>query len=227
MKDISKQKLRRLLLFRYALGLVILGSVFFLTAGTFDYWHAWVLLAIFFIPWLFVSIYLVNKNPALIQRRMRLKEQIRSQKLYLMLATPIYCLIFIIPGFDFRFQWSTVPIIVVILANIFVMLGYIIIFLVFRENTFASRIVEVEEDQKVISNGPYALVRHPMYAGIILMFFFCPLALGSWWAMIPAVIVPTILVIRIRDEERFLKKELPGYCEYIQKVKYRLLPKVW
>jgi len=140
---------------------------------------------------------------------------------------PIYFLIYIIPGFDYRFHWSTVPFIVVIIADILVFLGYMIIFFVFRENTYASRIVTVEEDQNVISSGPYALVRHPMYVGVMLMFVFSPLALGSFWALIPALIIPVVLVLRIHDEENLLKEDLPGYQEYMQKVKYRLLPGVW
>jgi protein-S-isoprenylcysteine O-methyltransferase Ste14 len=227
MDKISRQKLVRLVLIRYILGLTILGLVFFLTAGTIMFWHAWILLTMFFVPWFFVSIYLVKKNPTLLKRRMKMKERMQSQKLYITLSTPIFPLIYIIPGFDYRFHWSSVPIIVVFIADVLVLLGYIIIFLAFRENAYASRIVEVETDQRVVSSGPYALVRHPMYVGVILMFLFSPLALGSFWAMIPAVIVPIALIIRIRDEENLLKKELPGYPEYTQKVRYRLIPKIW
>jgi protein-S-isoprenylcysteine O-methyltransferase Ste14 len=207
--------------------MVILGLVLFLTAGTLKFWHAWILLAMFFIPWIFVSIYLVNNNPSLLQRRMRLKERLRSQRWFIALATPIYCLIYIIPGFDYRFHWSAVPVILVAIADVLVLLGYIIIFLVFKENTYASRIVEVDEDQQVITSGPYAKIRHPMYVGVMLMFFFSPVALGSFWALIPAALLPVVLIIRIRDEEQLLKKDLPGYLEYTQKVRYRLIPKIW
>ena len=158
---------------------------------------------------------------------MRLKEKETTQKRIVGLSRIPFILGFLIPGFDYRFQWSDVPVLVVIIGNIMVFLGYWIVFLVFRENSYTSRIVEVEKGQKVITSGPYALVRHPMYTGIILMYLFTPVALGSWWALLIFGFTPLVLILRIFNEEELLKRELPGYKEYCQKVHYRLLPYIW
>ncbi len=134
---------------------------------------------------------------------------------------------FLVPGFDFRWHWSDVPTALIVLGDIGVVIGYVIIFLVFRENSYASSIVEVAESQKVISTGPYAVVRHPMYSGAILMFLATPLALGSWWAFIPAIVLSALVAARLIDEERFLVIHLPGYDTYRSSVRYRLIPGVW
>ncbi len=158
---------------------------------------------------------------------MRLKEKEEKQKLIVRLARLPFILGFLIPGFDFRYNWSDIPFALVIISNIIVMAGYFFVFLVFRENSYTSRIVEVEEEQKVITTGPYSLVRHPMYTGMIIMFSFTPIALGSWWAFVAFIFWPVILVYRIFDEERILMKDLKGYKEYCEKTHYRLIPFVW
>jgi protein-S-isoprenylcysteine O-methyltransferase Ste14 len=134
---------------------------------------------------------------------------------------------FVVPGFDHRLGWSSVPAWLVVVADALVLAGYLIFFLTVRENSFASRVIEVEDGQRVISTGPYAVVRHPMYTGIALMMVFAPLALGSWWAVIPALTTPPFLMLRILDEEEALVAQLPGYTEYTQRVRWRLIPGVW
>lgn len=206
---------------------VFIGLILFLPAGSFRFWEAWVYAVVLLIPMMITVTYLAKNDPALLERRMRLKEKEEKQKKIVHLFRLPFLLGYLIPGFDYRFNWSEVPTILVVIANLVVFLGYLLVFRVFRENTYTSRIVEVEKNQKVISTGPYAIVRHPMYVGSILMFQFTPLALGSWWAFLAFAFLPVVLVIRILDEERLLKRDLPGYPEYCQKVRYRLIPYIW
>jgi protein-S-isoprenylcysteine O-methyltransferase Ste14 len=206
---------------------VCMCVIFFLPAGSFKYWEAWVYSVAMFIPMISTIVYLVKKDPALLERRMRLKEKEKKQKIIVQYFRLPFILGFFIPGFDYRFNLSEISAVIVIIANIIVFLGYWWVFLVFRENSYTSRIVEVEKDQKVISTGPYAIVRHPMYTGAILMFLFTPIALGSWWALIVFIFLPVILIFRILNEERMLLKELSGYEEYCRKTRYRLIPYVW
>ena len=227
MKTMPRSRLIGLVLIRFGTGAVVMGLLFFLSAGTFRFWHAWVFMAILFIPMFFVLIYLVKNDPALLERRMRTREMEPFQKRSLIISTFLYALAFLMPGLDHRFGWSSVPVALVIVADIIVFLGYMLFFLVLRENSYASRVVEVEKEQKVISSGPYATVRHPMYAAALMIFLFSPMALGSLWAL-AAMIPATLLIIpRIIDEERLLSRELPGYEAYRQKVRYRLIPMAW
>ncbi|MDD1695490.1 MAG: isoprenylcysteine carboxylmethyltransferase family protein [Methanoregula sp.] len=224
-KELKKIKKKIVLLFPVVL--IVLGLMLFVPAGTFDYWEAWVYCAALLIPFLIVVTYLLRNDPELLARRLRLNEKESSQKKIIGVSHFIFFVIFFIPGLDHRFGWSDVPAGVVLAANTIVILGYLYIFLVFRENTYASRIVQVEQNQKVISTGPYALVRHPMYLGISIMLLATPIALGSYWAFPAFMIFPLILVYRIINEEEVLMRELPGYRDYMQNVRYRLVPGIW
>jgi protein-S-isoprenylcysteine O-methyltransferase Ste14 len=174
-----------------------------------------------------VLAYLVRYDPDLLMRRMRTKEKEQEQRAIIAVTTVLCLAGLVIPGLDFRFGWSAVPVAVVLAADGIVFCGYLIFFLTLRENSYASRIIEVEEGQRVVSTGPYAVVRHPMYLGMILMFLGTPPALGSFWAEIAFVPPAIAIVFRIRNEEEVLLRELPGYQEYCGKVRYRLVPNLW
>ena len=228
-RDLSRNrsKLVRTVLVRLLLVIAILGAMLFLPASTFHYWQAWVYLAILIIPMIFVMIYLIAKDPELLERRMRMREKETEQRTIIKLSILFFFAAFLIPSFDKRFGWSSVPLEVMIISDAIVVGGYLLFALVLRENRYASRIIEVEKKQKVITTGPYAFVRHPMYSGVLLMYGFSPLALGSYWGMIPNALLVLLIVARIRNEEEVLKQELEGYMEYTQKVKYRLAPGIW
>lgn len=205
----------------------VLAALFFLSAGTVFYWEAWLYLAVLLVPVVWIVSYLLRQAPDLLERRMRMQEKESSQKLIIGLSTVVVLVAFILPGLDKRYGWSSVSPAVVIVADIGVLLSYAIFALVLKENRYASRIIEVEQQQVVISTGPYAVIRHPMYFAVLLLYIFSPLALGSYWAMIPVVALPILLVARIQAEEALLDRELKGYREYMQTVKYRLIPGVW
>jgi protein-S-isoprenylcysteine O-methyltransferase Ste14 len=207
--------------------LVAMGLLLFLPAGTLDYWQAWVYIVVVFTPVIFVGAWLLKNDPALLERRMHTRERQATQKVVIVVSLAWFVLAFVIPGLDRRFGWSNMPAGLVIAADAVVFLGYLVVVWVLRENTYASRVVEVTQEQKVISSGPYARVRHPMYLGTVVMYVFSPLALGSYWAIIPAALIIPILAIRIANEERVLANELKGYKEYMQKTRYRLIPGVW
>jgi protein-S-isoprenylcysteine O-methyltransferase Ste14 len=215
-------------------GLAILvpvtGALLFAAAGTFDYWQAWAFLAIYFTVSLAITLYLMKKDPALLARRMSggpFAEKERSQRIIMSFASIGFIGLLVLPGLDHRFGWSQMPANVAIAGDILVVLGWIGIFFVFRENSFSSATIELAADQRVISTGPYALVRHPMYAAALVMLLGMPIALGSWWGVLTMAAVVPAVVWRLLDEERFLARNLPGYAEYQSKVRYRLLPLVW
>jgi len=201
--------------------------LFFPPAGTWVYWQAWVYMAVLLIPMCVVLIYLLKNDPELLERRMRMREERREQRLIIKISYIFFLLAFLLPGFDVRFGWSNMPVWAVITADVSVFLGYGIFFRVMQVNSYASRVIEVASGQKVIDTGLYAVVRHPMYLGAILLYVASPLALGSYWAAIPAVLIIPLLAARILDEESTLEKDLPGYLEYKQKTRYRLIPFVW
>lgn len=221
------KKIRKKIALLFPIVLIVLGLMLFVPAGTLDYWEAWVYCAALLIPFLIVVTYLLRNDPELLARRIRLNEKESAQKKIISVSRFMFFIIFLIPGLDHRFGWSDVPVGVVLAANTLVILGYLFVFLVFRENTYASRIVEIEHNQKVITTGPYARVRHPMYLGVSIMLLATPIALGSYWAFPAFMILPLILVYRIINEEEVLMRELPGYKDYMQKVKYRLVPGIW
>lgn len=210
--------------------LLVIAAIFFIPAWSLRFWEGWVYLAIMGAASGTIILYLAKYDDALIGRRLKVgpvAEKETSQKIIQTLTAAAGVMLFLVSGFDFRWQWSNVPTALIVLGDVGIVAGYVVIFLVFRENTYASSIVEVAENQKVISTGPYALVRHPMYVGAILIFFATPLALGSWWAFIPAIIVSAMIAVRLIDEERFLAANLPGYDDYRRQVRYRLIPGLW
>lgn len=184
-------------------------------------------MGVLFIPMLFVIFYLIIRDPELLFKRMNTKEKENTQKKVVLLTSIIFLSAFIISGLDFRFQWSKVPLLVVILSSIFVLSGYILFFIVMRQNSYASRVVEIQEKQKVIDSGLYGIVRHPMYSAAILMFMFMPLVLGSFFALIPLVIFPFQMGKRMKNEELILEKGLDGYIDYKKKVRYKIIPFLW
>ncbi|MFZ5905678.1 MAG: methyltransferase family protein [Chloroflexota bacterium] len=212
---------------RLALGLIVIGAMLFWPAGTFDYWQGWMWLAVLGLALAFILVYLAQRDPALLDRRSRYRETRREQRLIIALSALCYLAAFLLPGFDRRFGWSDVPAWVSIAAQIVVTASLVFIFLVYKINSYASRVIEVQEEQQVIASGPYALVRHPMYLGMMLMIIFSPLALGSYWAVPPTLILPFLLAARAKDEETLLADELKGYREYMQKTRYRLFPGIW
>lgn len=204
-----------------------LAALFFLPAGTLAYWQAWVYLAIVLIPMAFVAVYMLRNSPDLLQRRLQARERERTQQGVITFGIFFLLGAFLIPGFDRRWGWSIMPWWVTVAADLLVLLGYATIFRVFRENQYTSRTVQVEQGQQVVSTGPYAVVRHPMYVGVLVFYLASPIALGSWWAFLPAAVIVPILVVRILNEEQVLERDLPGYREYEQKTRYRLLPGIW
>lgn len=212
---------------RLVVGLLFIGAMLFLPAGTIHYWQAWTWLAALFLPMLISLVYLVKRDPALLERRTRTNEVRPEQRRIIALSVVYFLITFILPGFDVRYGWSKIPVWIILAADGGVVASYVLYMLVLRANTFASRVVEVEQGQQVITSGPYALVRHPMYLSMILMLIFTPLALGSYWATIPSIGFIALLAARAKNEEELLQKELKGYDEYMQKTRYRIFPGIW
>jgi protein-S-isoprenylcysteine O-methyltransferase Ste14 len=210
--------------------LAVLALCLFLSSGSFNYWQGWVFLAAFFIPSLAITFYFLKADPKLIQGRLKagpIAEKQAIQKVIQGLASLFFILSLILGGLDYRFGWSHLPISLVRLGDGLVVLGFFAVFLVFKENSFASSVIRVRQKQKVISTGPYAFLRHPMYSGASLMLFGMPLALGSGWAFIPILFLFAVIVARLLAEEKFLSKKLPGYKAYCRKTPYRLVPYLW
>ena len=209
---------------------VAMGFLLFVPAGTVHFWQAWVYLSIFTGASALITIYLMGRDPALLERRMGggpMAEKRGAQK-FIMLCTSIcFIALLVVPAFDHRFGWSTMPFGGVVFGDVLVAIGFYFICLVYRENSFTSATIEVAENQKVISTGPYAIVRHPMYASASLYLLGTPLALGSYWAFIAVGTMVPFLIWRLFDEERFLAKNLSGYDEYRRQVRHRLVPFVW
>lgn len=219
--------LQRMAALRFGGGFLVVGALIFVPAGTLRWWEGWLFLAMLFVPMAFVAGYLYRNDPALLERRMKHGEERSQQKAIVKATSALWLVTFVVPGLDHRFGWSSVPAWLVVTADALVLAGYLIFFLTVRENSFASRVIKVEAGQRVVVTGPYAVVRHPMYVGFSLMMLFAPLALGSWWALIPALATPPSLMMRIVDEERAMTAELQGYAEYARRVRWRLVPGVW
>lgn len=212
---------------RYLSGVVLLGVLLFLPAGTLGFRRGWLFMGVLFIPMFLAGIVLMSKNPELLSKRLNVKETQVEQSLVIKLSGLMFLAGFILAGLDFRFSWSQMPEWISWLAVVVFLMGYGMYAEVLRENTYLSRTVEVQENQKVIDTGLYGIVRHPMYSATILLFLSMPIILGSWVALIVFLCYPLIIAKRIRNEEQVLNEELAGYPEYTQNVRYRLIPFVW
>jgi protein-S-isoprenylcysteine O-methyltransferase Ste14 len=211
-------------------GLLVLGLIIFVPAGTLAYWQGWTFILVFTVSTNIIGIYLALKNPVLLERRMKAgpgAETRPVQKALITLAFAGAIGLVVVSVLDHRFGWSHVPAWISVLGNVLVALGLMIDLVVFRENSYGASTIEKMEGQRVISTGPYALVRHPMYVGVLIMVVGVPLALGSWWGLLFMLLNVPILVLRILDEEKMLGAELDGYTSYMGAVPYRLVPGVW
>jgi protein-S-isoprenylcysteine O-methyltransferase Ste14 len=225
MDDLSRRALTGLLKFQVALAALI-----FIPAWSLTYWQGWLYWGLMFVVSLAGSIYFLKTDPALVERRMRAgptAEREPRQRLIQSVVSVAMCAVVIVSALDHLFGWSRIPISLVIAADVFFLLGYAFVVLVLRENSFASAIIEVGVGQRVVDTGPYAVVRHPMYSGALVMFVATPVALGSWWGLVPAVVLAGAIVWRLLDEERYLGRNLSGYENYREKVRSRLIPLVW
>ncbi|MBN1940205.1 MAG: isoprenylcysteine carboxylmethyltransferase family protein [Candidatus Aminicenantes bacterium] len=223
----DKKKLKKILFTRIALTPAVFGLALFLPAGTLRYWEAWVYIGILMILMAGVMVYFLKHDPEVLERRMKAKEKEQAQKAVVASVVIMFIAGFVLIGLDRRFGLSTVPIALVLAADGLVILGYAVFIAVLRANRFLSRTVEVETEQKIVTTGPYAVVRHPMYVGVLLMYLFTPLALGSFWALIPFAVTMVILPVRIVNEEKVLLRDLAGYGDYMKKTRFRLIPGIW
>ncbi|MBQ9913512.1 MAG: isoprenylcysteine carboxylmethyltransferase family protein [Clostridia bacterium] len=212
---------------KFSLGVVLVGLLVFLPAGTLDYFGGRLFMAILFIPMFLAGLVMMVKNPSLLKSRLDAKEEEKEQSLVVKLSGLMFLAGFIVAGLDFRFGWSALPEWVTVAAAILFLLSYVLYAEVMRENTYLSRTIEVQEGQRVIDTGLYGIVRHPMYSATLLLFLSMPLVLGSIYSFIIFLSYPFIIAKRIRGEEAFLERELEGYSEYKARVRYRLLPFVW
>jgi len=202
--------------------MIIMWVILFLPASTIKFWQAWILWIGFSLITVFIAAYFTKKSPEFLSRRSKTKETVKTPAFF-----KVYFIGFILPGIDFRFAWSKEPLWLVILSNFIFFAAYLFIFFVFRENTYASTVIQVENKQKVIATGPYSIVRHPMYSGMLIMSIFMPLALGSYFSLIPMLFIIPIIIFRISGEEKTLLKELEGYKNYCLKTPYKLIPLIW
>ena len=208
-------------------GMLIVGLVLFLPAGSWNYFNGWLFCGLLFLPMLVLGALLLWKAPALLEKRLNTKEQEKTQMAVVAVSSLLFLAAFVAAGLDFRFGWTQVPVWLVCLAAVFQLASYGLYAEVMRENAWLSRTVEVQENQKVIDTGLYGIIRHPMYTATILLFLAMPLVLGSWVSFAIMLLYPVVIVFRIRNEEQVLEAGLAGYREYKQRVRYRLLPFIW
>jgi len=212
---------------KFILGLVLVGLLIFLPAGSLSFFQGWLFMGILFLPMFFAGFVMMFLNPELLKRRLNAKEKQQDQNIVIKLSGIMFLAGFIVAGLGYRFDWYILPSKITVVAAIFFLIAYLLYAEVLRENTYLSRTIEVQEGQKVISTGLYGIVRHPMYSATLLLFLSMPLVLGSLYSFVIFLTYPFIIAKRIQGEEKFLVKELPGYEEYMQKVKYRLFPFIW
>jgi protein-S-isoprenylcysteine O-methyltransferase Ste14 len=207
--------------------MLIMGAILFVPAGTLDFWEGWLFFAALFVPMFFIFIYMIRHERQLLEKRLNVRERRKQQGLIQLFNTISFFASMMIAGFDHRYGWSNVPFWLVIASDAMMLTGYYFFIKTMLHNEYASRVIEIQKGQKLIDTGPYAMVRHPMYAAGIFMYMFIPIALGSFWAMIPLLLIPVMLVFRVLDEEKAMIKGLKGYKQYMKKVKYRLFPGIW
>ena len=214
-------------LVKFTCGLAMVALLIFLPAGTWNYPYGWLLVGLLFGPMLIAGFVMFFKTPDFLKKRLDAKEKQAAQKGVLAFSGLMFIAGFVLAGLDFRFGWSSMPRWVVIVASVLFLIAYALYAEVMRENAYLSRTIKVEEGQTVVDTGLYGIVRHPMYAVTILLFLMIPLVLGSWYALIAFAFYPAIIVVRLKDEEDLLTRELPGYAAYKQKVRYRIIPFIW
>ncbi len=214
-------------LMKFICGCLLVGLLIFLPAGTFGYTYGWLLMGLLFVPMLIAGFVMLYKSPEFLKKRLDAKEKQATQKGVVAVSGLMFVAGFVVAGLDYRFGWSTMPTWVVAAASVLFLVAYGLYAQVMRENAYLSRTIQVQQGQRVVDTGLYGIVRHPMYAVTILLFLMMPLVLGSWYALIAFAVYPVVIVVRLKDEENLLTRELPGYDEYKKKVKYRLIPFVW
>ena len=214
-------------IFKFLLGIILVGLLIFLPAGTLNYFNGWLFMGILFIPMLLAGLVMMIKNPSLLKSRLDAKEKEKTQSIVIKLSGLMFIVGFILAGLDFRFKWFTLPPLVSYIASGTLLLGYIMWGVVLKQNTYVSRTIKVEENQPVVDTGLYGVVRHPMYTASIILFLSIPLVLGSLIVLGAFIFYPILIITRIFNEEKVLENELQGYKEYKKKVKYRLIPFIW
>jgi len=212
---------------KFSLGLILVGALLFIPADTFEYWNAWLFIGLLFIPMFIVGIIMMIKKPELLEKRLNAKEKEMTQKLVVLFSGLMFIIGFVVAGLNYRYGWVKIPNIIVIAASVFFIIAYILYGEVLRENEYLSRTIEVQDNQKVIDTGLYGVVRHPMYAVTVILFLTMPLILGSIISFAIFLIYPIIIAKRIKNEESVLEKNLEGYIEYKEKVKYKMIPFIW
>lgn len=212
---------------KFLFGVILVGILVFLPAGTLNFFNGWLFMGLLFVPMFFAGIVMMIKNPDILKSRLDAKEKQNDQSIVVKLSGLMFILSFIVAGLDFRFKWLTLPVWIPYVASGVFIFAYILYAEVLRENTYLSRTIKVQENQKVIDTGLYGIVRHPMYSATLLLFLSMPLVLGSLYSFFVFLFYPVIIGFRIKGEEKFLDKELLGYTDYKKKVKYRLIPFVW
>jgi len=226
-KEMDRKSLLRLVSTRFLMGIILIGAILFLSAGSLEYWNGWLFLVALVIPMSGTMRYLLKNAPELLAKRMRLKEPQKKQRAIVKVASLFMLIAFIMPGIDYRYQWSDVPFWLVMASLLLFEIAYALFIVAMTQNSYASRVVEIQEGQKLIDTGIYSVMRHPMYMASILLYLAMPLLLGSYYALIPMAVTCAEIIARIKNEEDVLKAGLAGYKEYTQKVKYRLIPFVW
>ena len=214
-------------LIKFTVGLLLVGALLFLPAGSLSYSDGWLLIALLFVPMLIAGLVMFFVSPAFLEKRLDAKEKQATQKGVLAFSGLMFIASFVVAGLDWRFGWSWTPLPVTVAGVVLFLAAYGLYAEVMRENAYLSRTIKVVEGQKVVDTGLYGIVRHPMYSATVFLFLAMPLVLGSWYALIPMAFYPVIIIVRLLDEEKLLTRELPGYEEYKKKVKYRLIPFVW